>query len=79
MLADTILLAANWPWALHPNDQLLHHTCRFESSYRCRRSHPADSSHLAITNQKEQEALALCDIPSRLNVHDLVQYIEEAT
>ena len=62
--ANTLLLAATRPRPLHPNDQLLHHTCLSEPSYRRRHSNSADSIHLAHTDPQEQEALALCGIPT---------------
>ena len=66
--ADTLLLAAARPRPLHPNDQLLHHTCLPEPSYRRRHSASADSLYLAHTNPKEQEALALRGIPTWFTV-----------
>ena len=68
MSANTLLLAASWPGSLHPNDRLLHHTCLPEPSYRYYRSDSAKSIRLALTNQKEQEALALSDLLAWFNV-----------
>ncbi len=65
---NTLLLAKTRPGLLHPNDQLLYHSCLLEPRYRCRRSDLADSSHLVDTNPKEQEALALCGVLAWLNV-----------
>lgn len=62
MLADTVLLAASWPGSLYPSERLLHYTCFPKLSYRYRRFDAADSMHLAPTDQKEQEVLALGDI-----------------
>ena len=65
---NTLLLAKSRPGSLHPNDQLLYHSCLPEPSYRCRCSDSADPIHLADTNPKEQEALALCGVPAWFNV-----------
>ena len=62
--ANSLLLAAARPRPLHRNNQLLYHTCLPELSYRRRHSDSADSLHLAHTDPKEQEALALCGIPT---------------
>ena len=78
VLANTLLLAASWPGPLHPDDQLLHHTCLSEPSYRCRRFDSAHSIHLADTNPKEQETFALCSVPAWFNVRYAIQCVQDA-
>ena len=78
MLANTILLAAIWRGLLHPNDQLLHHTCLSEPSYRCRHFDSAHSIHLENTNPKEQETFAFCSVPAWFLVRYALQCIQHA-
>ena len=74
VLANRLLLAASRQRPLHPNDKLLHHTCLSEPCHGRRGTDSADSIHLADSDPKEQEALALCGLPARFIVRYALQY-----